>query len=215
MPLKHKTSGKLISFEGSEGSGKSTQIARLAAHFQKTQREVLTTREPGGTEIGEQIRNIIVHNSKGDEMCAETELLLFTAARAQLVREVIAPAIMRGAIVLSDRFLDSSTVYQGIGRNLAADPVAQINRFAVGNVMPDLTVVIDVPTEVSLARLRQRASDLPDRMERENLEFYTKVREGYLVLARGMPERFLVVDGTKSADPIEKKIWTEVQARLK
>ncbi|MCX6942367.1 MAG: dTMP kinase [Verrucomicrobia bacterium] len=214
MPLKHKTSGKLISFEGSEGSGKSTQIARLAAHFQKTQREVLTTREPGGTEIGEQIRNIIVHNSKGDEMCAETELLLFTAARAQLVREVIAPAIMRGAIVLSDRFLDSSTVYQGIGRNLAADPVAQINRFAVGNVMPDLTVVIDVPTEVSLARLKQRASDLPDRMERENLEFYTKVREGYLVLARGMPERFLVVDGTKSADAIEKKIWTEVQARL-
>jgi len=215
MPLKHKTSGKLISFEGSEGSGKSTQIARLAAHFQKTQREVLTTREPGGTEIGEQIRNIIVHNSKGDEMCAETELLLFTAARAQLVREVIAPAIMRGAIVLSDRFLASSTVYQGIGRNLAADPVARINRFAVGNVMPDLTVVIDVPTEVSLARLRQRASDLPDRMERENLEFYTKVREGYLVLARGMPERFLVVDGTKSADAIEKKIWTEVQARLK
>jgi dTMP kinase len=215
MPLKHKTSGKLISFEGSEGSGKSTQIARLAAHFQKTQREVLTTREPGGTEIGEQIRNIIVHNSKGDEMCAETELLLFTAARAQLVREVIAPAIMRGAIVLSDRFLDSSTVYQGIGRNLAADPVARINRFAVGNVMPDLTVVIDVPTEVSLARLKQRASDLPDRMERENLDFYTKVREGYLVLARGMPERFLVVDGTKSADAIEKKIWTEVQARLK
>ena len=215
MPLKHKTSGKLISFEGSEGSGKSTQIARLAAHFQKTHREVLTTREPGGTEIGEQIRNIIVHNSKGDEMCAETELLLFTAARAQLVREVIAPAIMRGAIVLSDRFLDSSTVYQGIGRNLAADPVARINRFAVGNVMPDLTVVIDVPTEVSLARLKQRASDLPDRMERENLDFYTKVREGYLVLARGMPERFLVVDGTKSADAIEKKIWTEVQARLK
>ena len=214
MPLKHKTSGKLISFEGSEGSGKSTQIARLAAHFKKTQREVLTTREPGGTEIGEQIRNIIVHNSKGDEMCAETELLLFTAARAQLVREVIAPAIMRGAIVLSDRFLDSSTVYQGIGRNLAADPVARINRFAVGNVMPDLTVVIDVPTEVSLARLKQRASDLPDRMERENLDFYTKVREGYLVLAQGMPERFLVIDGTKSAESIEKKIWTEVQSRL-
>ena len=215
MPLKQKASGKLISFEGSEGSGKSTQIARLAAHFQKTHREVLTTREPGGTESGEQIRNIIVHNSKGDEMCAETELLLFTAARAQLVREVIAPAIMRGAVVLSDRFLDSSTVYQGIARNLAADPVAQINRFAVGNVMPDLTIVIDVPTEVSLARLKQRASDLPDRMERENIDFYTKVREGYLVLAKGMQERFIVVDGTKTAEAIEKKIWSEVQARLK
>ena len=214
MPQKPKTAGKLISFEGSEGSGKSTQIALLAAHFQKTDREVISTREPGGPEIGEQIRNIIVHNSKGDEMCAETELLLFTAARAQLVREVIAPAILRGAIVLSDRFLDSSTVYQGIARNLAADPVEQINRFAVGSVMPDLTIVIDVPTEVSLARLKQRASDLPDRMERENVDFYTKVREGYLVLAKGMPERFIVVDGTKTAEAIQKKIWAEVQTRL-
>ena len=215
MPLKQKAAGKLISFEGSEGSGKSTQISRLAAHFQKTNREVVSTREPGGTEIGEQIRNIIVHNSKGDEMCAETELLLFAAARAQLVREVIAPALTRGVIVLSDRFLDSSTVYQGIARNLAADPVAQINRFAVGNVLPDLTIVMDVPTEVSLARLKQRASDLPDRMERENVDFYKKVRDGYLVLAKGMPERFIVVDGTKPEDAIEKKIWAEVQARLK
>jgi dTMP kinase len=215
MPSKTKPPGRLISFEGSEGSGKSTQITRLAAHFQKTHRDVVTTREPGGTEIGEQIRNIIVHNSKGDEMCAETELLLFTAARAQLVREVIAPALLRGAVVLSDRFLDSSTVYQGIGRNLAADPVAQINRFAVGDVMPDLTIVIDVPEEVSLQRLKTRASDLPDRMERENVGFYKKVREGYLVLAQGMPERFIVVDGTKTEDAIEKKIWAEVQARLK
>jgi dTMP kinase len=214
MPLKQKTTGKLISFEGSEGSGKSTQIARLAAHLQKAGRDVLSTREPGGTEIGEQIRNIIVHNSKGDEMCAETELLLFTAARAQLVREVIAPALGEGKIVLSDRYLDSSTVYQGIGRNLAADPVNQINRFAVGNVMPDLTIVIDVPTEVSLARLKQRASDLPDRMERENIDFYKKVRDGYLVLAKGMPERFIVVDGTKSEEVIEKKIWAEVKARI-
>lgn len=214
MPLKQKTTGKLISFEGSEGSGKSTQISRLAAHLQKAGRDVISTREPGGTEIGEQIRNIIVHNSKGEEMCAETELLLFTAARAQLVREVIAPALTAGKIVLSDRFLDSSTVYQGIGRNLAADPVNQINRFAVGNVMPDLTIVIDVPTDVSLARLKQRASDLPDRMERENIDFYKKVREGYLVLAKGMPERFVVVDGTKTEDVIEKKIWAEVKARI-
>lgn len=214
MPLKSPAAGKLISFEGSEGSGKSTQIARLAARFQKEGREVISTREPGGTEIGEQIRNIIVHNSKGDEMCAETELLLFAAARAQLVREVIAPAIMRGVIVLSDRYLDSSTVYQGIGRNLAADPVAQINRFAVGNVMPDLTIVMDVPTDVSLARIRQRASDLPDRMERENIDFYEKIREGYRVLAKGMADRFIVVDGTQSPDAIEKKIWTAVNERL-
>ena len=214
MPLNPKATGRLISFEGSEGSGKSTQISLLAARFIKEKRDVVTVREPGGTEIGEQIRNIIVHNSKGDEMCAETELLLFAAARAQLVREVIVPALMAGKIVLSDRFLDSSTVYQGIARNLAADPVAQINRFAVGNVMPRLTIVIDVPTEVSLARLKQRASDLPDRMERENIDFYTKVREGYLVLAKGMPERFILIDGTKSTDVIEKKIWSEIQARL-
>ena len=167
MPLKQKPAGKLISFEGSEGSGKSTQIARLAAHLQKMR------------------------------------------------REVIVPALMRGVIVLSDRFLDSSTVYQGIGRNLAADPVNQINRFAVGNVLPDLTIVIDVPEQVSLARLKQRASDLPDRMERENIGFYKKVREGYLVLAKGMPGRFIVLDGTKSEDVLEKKIWAEVQARVK
>jgi dTMP kinase len=215
MPLKKNISGKLISFEGSEGSGKSTQIARLAARLQKLGRDVVSVREPGGTEIGEQIRNIIVHNSKGDEMCAETELLLFTAARAQLVRETIVPALERGALVLSDRFLDSSTVYQGIGRNLAADPVQQINRFAVGNVMPDLTIVIDVPMEVSLARLRQRASDVPDRMERENIGFYKKIREGYLVLAKGMPERFAVIDGTKTEEAIEKKIWAEIQKLLK
>jgi dTMP kinase len=215
MPSKSQPTGKLISFEGSEGSGKSTQIARLAAHLQKTHREVLSTREPGGTEIGEQIRNIIVHNSKGDEMSAETELLLFTAARAQLVREIIAPALGRGAIVLCDRFLDSSTVYQGIGRNLAMDPVNQINRFAVGSVMPDVTIVLDVPTKVSLSRLKQRASDLPDRMERENVDFYEKVRTGYLLLAKGMPARFIVVDGTKSEDVVAKRIWTEVQARLK
>jgi dTMP kinase len=215
MPLKKNIAGKLISFEGSEGSGKSTQIAHLAARLQKLGRDVVSVREPGGTEIGEQIRNIIVHNSKGDEMCAETELLLFTAARAQLVREILVPALERGALVLCDRFLDSSTVYQGIGRNLAADPVQQINRFAVGNVMPDLTLVIDVPMEVSLARIRQRASDVPDRMERENIDFYKKIREGYLVLAQGMPERFAVIDGTKTEESIEKRIWTEIQKLLK
>jgi dTMP kinase len=211
MPQKTKSAGKLISFEGSEGSGKSTQIARLAKHVQDLRREVVTTREPGGTEIGEQIRNIIVHNSKGDEMCAETELLLFAAARAQLVREVIAPALVRGAIVLSDRFLDSSTVYQGVARNLGSDPVQMINQFAVGRVMPDLTLILDVPTEIGMKRIRQRASDLPDRMERENIEFYEKVRSGYLLLAKGMPDRFRVIDGSKSEDAVAKAVWAEVQ----
>ena len=215
MPLKSKPAGKLISFEGSEGSGKSTQMARLAKRLQGVGRSVLTTREPGGTEIGEQIRNILVHNLKGDEMTPETELLLFAASRAQHVRELIAPNLTKGVIVLCDRFLDSSTVYQGIARNLAADPVAQINRFAVGNAMPDLTFILDVPTKVSLARIKQRASDLPDRMERENIEFYEKVRAGYLLLAKNMPERVVVIDGTQSEAVVEKKIWVAVQKVLK
>ena len=206
--------GRLISFEGSEGSGKSTQIEHLADHLGKLGYDVITVREPGGTELGEQIRGIIVHNSKGDEMCPETELLLFAAARAQLVREVIAPALMRGVIVLSDRFLDSSTVYQGIGRNLALGPVNHINRFAVGNVMPDLTIVLDVPTDVSLKRIRQRASDLPDRMERENIEFYNKVREGYLFLAKQLPERLVVIDGRKSEAEIQRQIRKLLTDRL-
>lgn len=214
MSSKQSFVGKLISFEGSEGSGKSTQIARLAAHMQKLGRDIVTVREPGGTEIGEQIRNIIVHNSRGEEMCAETELLLFAAARAQLVREIIAPALLRGAIVLSDRYLDSSTVYQGVARNLSLDPVNQINHFAIGSVLPHLTIVIDVPTEVSLERIQRRASDLPNRMERENIDFYNKVREGYLVLAKGLPERLVVIDGTQTEDVIEKKIWAAVKERL-
>ena|ERR1700690_89600 len=214
MVSKAKRTGKLISFEGSEGSGKTSQIARLAGRLQGLGRNVVTVREPGGTEIGEQVRNIIVHNSRGDEMCPETELLLFAASRAQLVREVIAPALLKGAIVLSDRFLDSSTVYQGIGRKLAADPVSKINLFAVGSVMPDLTIVIDVPTRVGLARIRQRASDLPDRMERENIDFYDKIREGYLVLAKGMPGRFVVVDGQNDEAETEKRIWEAVKSRI-
>lgn len=204
----------MISFEGPEGSGKSTQISLLATQLQKHGKDVITTREPGGTEIGEQIRNIIVHNSKGDEMCAETELLLFTAARAQLVREVIAPALVEGKYVLSDRYLDSSTVYQGIARKLASGPVAEINRFAVGNVMPDITVIVDVPPEVSMARLKQRVTDLPDRMERQNIDFYHKVREGYLLLAKQMTDRVILVDGTKSIEDVSKAVWEHVQVRL-
>jgi dTMP kinase len=206
--------GVLISFEGSEGSGKSTQIAHLAEQLQLVGREVVSTREPGGTEIGEQVRNIIVHNSKGDEMCAETELLLFAASRAQLVREIIAPNLLKGVVVLCDRYIDSSTVYQGVARNLSRDPVQQINQFAVGNVLPDLTIVLDVPTGVSLNRINQRASDLPNRMERENIDFYKKVRDGYLVLARSLPRRFFVVDGTQPEDKVRRLIWAEVKKRL-
>jgi dTMP kinase len=214
MPTKTKNAGRLISFEGPEGSGKSTQITRLAARFQQAGREVVTTREPGGTEIGEQIRNIVIHNSKGDEMCPETELLLYTAARAQVVRQIIAPALARGAIVLTDRYLDSTTVYQGMARNLAPGPVSEINRFAVGDIMPHLTIVVDVPVEIGRSRIQKRATALPDRMERQNLSFFAKVREGYLKLAAQAPDRIVVLDGTLSVDALEQKIWTVVEERL-
>jgi dTMP kinase len=147
-------------------------------------------------------------------MCAETELLLFAASRAQLVREVIAPNLIKGVIVLCDRYIDSSTVYQGVGRSLSLDPVQQINQFAIGNVLPDLTIVLDVPTHVSIARIKKRTSTLPDRMERENISFYKKVRDGYLVLARSMPERFFVVDGTLPEATVRKLIWDEIRKRI-
>ncbi len=214
MPTSPKPAGKLISFEGSEGSGKSTQIARLVAHLQQAGREIVSTREPGGTELGERIRDILLHKDEGQGMCAEAELLLFTAARAQLVRTVITPALKRGAVVVSDRYLDSSTVYQGAARNLAAGPVAAVNGFAVGEVMPHLTVVIDVPTEVSLARVRARSTGRPDRIEREDAAFFQKVRDAYLQLGKDWPQRVLVVDGTRPPDALEQQIWAEVQQRL-
>ncbi|RKX31842.1 MAG: dTMP kinase [Verrucomicrobia bacterium] len=207
--------GILISFEGPEGSGKTTQIEHLVPKLEKLGHEIVVTREPGGTEIGEEIRHLLIHSSNNSEMCPETELLLFAASRAQLVREIILPALEDGKIVLCDRYLDSTTVYQGAARQVSADPVSMINEFAVGTVVPDLTVITDVPAEMSMSRVRHRASDLPDRMERENIDFYRIVREGYLLLAKSLPERFYVVDGTEGENEVARAIWAEVKKRVK
>ena len=207
MSANDDTRGYLISFEGSEGSGKTTQVQRLAERFEKHNFEVLVTREPGGTAIGEEIRRILMHSEVGSNMKPETELLLFAASRAQLVREVIQPAVKAGKVVLCDRFLDSTTVYQGVGRRIASEPVSMINHFAVGDLMPDITVILDLPAEIGLERARRRARELPDRMEQENIEFYRKVREGYLVLAKALPGRFVVVDASKSVEEVEESIW--------
>lgn len=210
---KKKKTGVLISFEGSEGCGKTTQIRRLANRCQDTEHEIVVTREPGGTDIGEEIRHLLKHAISGEKMCPETELLLFAASRAQLVRELILPSVDEGKIVLCDRYLDSTTVYQGVARQIAEDPVNTINSFAVGDIIPDLTIVLDVPAELGMKRIKNRFSDLPDRMEQETIDFYAKVREGYLVLAKSLPERFLVIDGTKDQDEIEEEIWKEVSSR--
>lgn len=208
------TRGYLITFEGSEGSGKTTQIGRIADRFTDAGYEVVVTREPGGTDIGEEIRHILKHADSGSGMFPETELLLFAASRAQLVREVIEPAVTAGKIVLCDRFMDSTTVYQGIGRKIQSGPVHMINTFAVGDLVPDVTVVIDVPAEVGFERIRHRVTDLPDRMEQENIEFYRNVREGYLMLAKALPERFIIVDGMDEAEAIEERLWKALRKRV-
>lgn len=208
------TRGYLITFEGSEGSGKSTQISRIARRFESCGYEVEVTREPGGTEIGESIRHVLMHAEESSKMAPETELLLFAACRAQLVRERIAPAINSGKIILCDRFLDSTTVYQGIARNISAEPVKMINEFAVGDVLPDITVILDIPAEMGFERIKHRHNDMPDRMESENIEFYHKVREGYLMLAKTLPERYLIIDGTCPRDEVEERIWKELRKHV-
>ena len=206
--------GKFITFEGSEGSGKSTQIERLVRRLQHSGLETFVTREPGGTELGEEIRNLLLHHRAGGAMAAETELLLFAAARAQLVRERIAPALAAGKVVISDRFLDSTTVYQGAARRLAPEAVALINHFAVGHHLPDLTLLLYVPVEVSHARVRNRGTGQPDRIEKESAEFFTRVRDGYLAVAQAESRRIAVVDSTQPLDTVAALIWKTVHERL-
>ena len=214
MTQAESLSGKLFTFEGSEGSGKSTQIELLADELEGMGHEIIVTREPGGTEIGEEIRHLLIHNSAGANMTPEAELLLFAAARAQLVRQVILPALETGKIILCDRFLDSTTVYQGAARSIASDPVSYINQFAAAAITPDLTFILDVPAEESIARVKRRINDLPDRMEQENVDFYKKVREGYLLLARSLPKRFHVVDGTRELKVNQEDILKTVLAHI-
>ena len=204
--------GKFITFEGGEGSGKSTHIERLVARLRKEGNRVLVAREPGGTEVGEQIRHILQYSKQSAGMVPETELLLFCASRAQLVREVIQPALNDGRVVICDRFFDSTTVYQGVGRKINAHAVAAINNFAVGANLPDLTLVIDLDPRIGLERARGR--ELFDRMESQSLEFHDRVRQGYLDLSKREARRVKMIDGSQAIDAIEKQIWDLVKSVL-
>ena len=204
--------GKFITFEGGEGCGKSTHIDRLVTRLRQDGYQVLIAREPGGTNVGEQIRHILQYSKQSSAMVPETELLLFCASRAQLVREVIEPALSDGHVVICDRFFDSTTVYQGVGRKITPQAVAAINTFAVGANVPDLTLVIDLDPRVGLERARGR--DLFDRMENQSLDFYDRVRQGYLDLARREAQRVKVIDGSRSIEVIEKQIWDQVKSVL-
>ena len=198
-------SGKFITFEGGEGCGKTTQIERVVTRLRADGRTVLILREPGGTSVGEQIRHVLQHSQQSIGMLPEAELLLFCASRAQLVREIIQPALAEGKIVIADRFFDSTTVYQGVGRKLNPPAVQFINEFAIGDCRPDLTLVIDLDPRVGLERARGR--ELFDRMENQSLDFYDRVRQGYLALAWQEPARIKILDGSQSLAAIEQQIW--------
>ena len=206
--------GLLITFEGGEGCGKSTQIAALKARLEAMGKTVVQTREPGGTALGESVRNLLQYDDAGQGMSPEAELLLFAASRAQHVRELIAPAIAEGQIVLCDRFLDSTTVYQGVARAIDSKKVDTINQFAIGDTNPDLTILIDLPPEIGLARVHARSDGQLDRMEKEAIGFFQAVRQGYLDLAKSEPKRFLVLDGSQSVEELETQIWQKVEATL-
>jgi dTMP kinase len=208
--------GAFITFEGSEGCGKSTQVLRLAARLEQAAVRVLITREPGGTAIGEKIRELLQFAPESFAMTPEAELLLFEASRSQLVRETIRPALEQGTVVISDRFFDSTTVYQGVARKLEPDIVATLNDFAVGPDRPDLTIILDVDVATARVRMQRRVRPVAviDRMEQEPVEFYERVCEAYRELARREPARIRLLDGSRSPDEIESEIWREVSGRF-
>ena len=203
--------GIFITFEGSEGCGKSTQIPILIERLRQRGLDVVATREPGGTPIGEQIRHLLQFAKEGAAMNPEAELLLFAASRAQLVRELIEPALARGGAVIADRFLDSTTVYQGVARKLDSAQVRAINEFAIGTCRPDLTLVLDMDLVAArqrmLRRLRPVGAVGADRMESQPPEFYEAVRAGYLRLAETEPERVKVIDAAQSVQEVQSAIW--------
>lgn len=197
--------GLFITFEGSEGCGKSTQIRRMAEFLGSLGNEVVVLREPGATPIGESIRNLLQYDAAASAMTPEAELLLFAASRAQLVREVIRPALTRRAVVLCDRFLDSTTVYQGVARDLDSCEVSRINDFAVGGTLPDLTLLLDLDAAEGRRRAATRNGPA-DRMEQERESFYEAVRQGYLKLAAENAGRFVVIDASSDEERVESAI---------
>ncbi|MTI82079.1 MAG: dTMP kinase [Firmicutes bacterium] len=195
--------GKFIVFEGIDGSGKSTQLKLLEGYLQKNGFPVLTTREPGGTNISERIRDILL-NPEFKDLHYRTEALLYASARAQHVEELIKPALEKGYIVLCDRFTDSTLAYQGCGRGLAVDFLKQLNELATGGLEPHLVLIFDIEEEVSLKRVYQRSSG--DRLEQESKRFYRNVRKGYLEAARLNIQTHTVLDADKSIEQLQHKV---------
>ena len=208
--------GRFITFEGGEGCGKSTQIRILADRLCAAGKEVLLTREPGGTELAEKIR-ALVREESADPPNSRAETLLFLASRAQVVENVIRPALAAGTWVLCDRFADSTFAYQGFGRGLDLDEIKRINSFATGGLVPDRTVLLDVSPEVSAKRMRAREAATntdADRMEKAGDGFHARLKKGFLELAAAEPERFAVISADGGVDEIGEAVWNSVQPML-
>jgi dTMP kinase len=201
--------GLFISIEGIDGVGKSTQMALLEQFLQERGRTVIRTFEPGGTELGQEIRHLLLHR-KGD-VAPRAEALLYAADRAHHVATKVRPALSRGEVVLTDRYLDSSVAYQGVGRALDAEEVRAISMFAVEDLLPDLTILLDLPAAQALARRAQTGTE-PDRLEREKVEFFEAVRQAFLAMAAAEPERWIVIDASATVEQMQAQIRARVEA---
>src|SRR5579872_5672536 len=204
--------GTFLTFEGPEGSGKSTQLRRLAARLRASGRDVFETAEPGGTPIGQQIRRVML-DARNREMCPTTELLLMFACRAQNVDQWILPALAAGKIVLSDRFTDSTLVYQGVARGLGTEVVYEVDRIACRGLVPDLTLVIDIDTAIGLKRAHarnQRTQDVETRLDQQAIDFHRKVREAYHHLAADESRRVKLIDGSAEENAVAEAVWKTV-----
>lgn len=206
--------GRLITFEGPEGGGKTTHIARLTAFLESKGIRVVKTREPGGTRLGEAIRAMLQHDAAGETPSPRAELLLFLASRAHLVDSVIKPALAEGAWVLCDRFSDSTLAYQGYGRGLDLAEIRALDAFARGGLAPDMTFLLDVSPEESHARVRSRGGEAPDRFEREHEAFHARLREGFHALARENPDRIRMVDAAEPVEVVAAAIQNHVNPLL-
>ena len=206
LPFLPQLAGRFIVFEGADGSGKSTQFTRLTKALEDAKIPHTTVREPGGTPVGEKIRDALLTREIG-HMSVRTEMLLYMASRAQLVEQRIAPALASGAMVLADRFVSSTLAYQGAAGGMDEGEILAVSEVATGNHWPDLTVVFDVSTEVAMRRL----SPLLDRMEQKRAEFHARVRAGYLAQARRGPQRYLVVDSSVGPDEVSAALLAAVR----
>jgi dTMP kinase len=208
-------SGLFVTFEGVEGCGKTTQAELLRLSLEQEGHRVVFTREPGGTSVGERIRDVLL-DTRLSGMEPMAELFLYLASRAQHVRELIRPALTGGAIVICDRFADASLAYQGAGRQIGELKVQRLNEIATFGLVPDYTVLLDVPAEVGLERTLNRAGGeaRQDRIEKERLDFHARVRTGYLLLAEKEPDRIAVLDGTRNKDELAREILNRVKRVL-